>query len=105
MQKGSLPVLAESLFSCFAYSRGIPAFAQAARVASSQTLACTSPMWRCPAAACTDALADAAADGVGQLTVQHCLVEGQGAAVVTACHGQLPVHALGADADTMLLSS
>ena len=54
---------------------------------------------RCPAAACTDALADAAADGVGQLTAQHCLVEGQGAAVVTACHGQLPVHALGADAD------
>ena len=45
------------------------------------------------------ALADAAADGVGQLTVQHCLVERQGAAVVTACHGQLPVHAFGADAD------
>ena len=47
-KKGSLPVLAESLFSCFAYSRGIPAFAQAARVASSQTLACTSPMWALP---------------------------------------------------------
>ena len=28
--------------------RGIPAFAQAARVASSQTLACTSPMWALP---------------------------------------------------------
>ena len=40
--------MAESLFSCFAYSRGIPAFAQAARVASSQTLACTSPMWALP---------------------------------------------------------
>ena len=45
---GAVPVLAESLFSCFAYSRGIPAFAQAARVASSQTLACTSPMWALP---------------------------------------------------------
>ncbi len=32
-KKGSLPVLAESLFSCFAYSRGIPAFAQAAQAA------------------------------------------------------------------------
>ena len=30
------------------------------------------------------ALADAAADGVGQLTVQHGLVEGQGTAVIAA---------------------
>ena len=45
------------------------------------------------------ALADAAADGVGQLTVQHSLVEGQLAAVVAACGGELTVHALGADAD------
>ena len=45
------------------------------------------------------ALADAAADGVGQLTSQHCLVERQGAAVIAARHGQLLVHALRADAD------
>ena len=45
------------------------------------------------------ALADAAADGVGQLAVQHSLVEGQLAAVVAACGGELAVHALGADAD------
>lgn len=38
------------------------------------------------------ALADAAADGVRQLTVQYGLVEGQGAAVVAASHGQLLVH-------------
>ena len=83
----------------------MPAFSQASRVALSQTLACTSPMWRCPAAACTGALADAAADGVGQLAVQHSLVEGQLAAVVAAGGGELTVHALGADADAMLLSS
>ena len=51
------------------------------------------------------ALADAAADGVRQLTVQYGLVEGQGAAVVAASHGQLLVHAFRADADAMLLSS
>ena len=45
------------------------------------------------------ALADAAADGVGQLTVQHGLVEGQLAAVVAAGGGELAVHALGADTD------
>ena len=45
------------------------------------------------------ALADAAADGVGQLAVQHSLVEGQLAAVVAAGGGELAVHALGADAD------
>ena len=45
------------------------------------------------------ALADAAADGVGQLAVQHGLVEGQLPAVITAGHGQLLIHALGADAD------
>ena len=45
------------------------------------------------------ALADAAADGVGQFAVQHSLVEGQLAAVVAAGGGELAVHALGADAD------
>ena len=31
-----------------AYSSGMPALAQASRVALSQTLACTSPMWTLP---------------------------------------------------------
>ena len=35
------------------------------------------------------ALADAAADGVGQFAVQHSLVEGQLAAVVAAGGGEL----------------
>src|SRR5699024_4335238 len=45
------------------------------------------------------ALADAAADGAGQLAGQQSLVEGQGAAVVAAGFGQLAVQAFGADPD------
>ena len=45
------------------------------------------------------ALADAAADGAGQLAGQQRLVEGQGPAVVAAGLGQLAVQALGADPD------
>ena len=43
---GILPF--ESLCGKPAYSSGMPALAQASRVAASQTLACTSPMWALP---------------------------------------------------------
>ncbi len=88
----SLLVLAEP-FLAFCYSRGIPAFAQAANF--SQNVRGFRRMVALPSSSMHRRLwPDATADGVGQLTVQHCLAEGQGAAVVTACHGQLPVHAL-----------
>ena len=45
------------------------------------------------------ALADAAADGVGELTAEQFLVEGQLPAVVTASQGQLAIQGFGADAD------
>ena len=35
------------------------------------------------------ALADAAADGVGQLTVQHCLVEGESQPAMVSCRSML----------------
>ena len=44
-------------------------------------------------------LADAAPHGQGQLTVEQHPVEGEGAAAVTACQGELAVQGLWADPD------
>ena len=102
MQKGSLPVLAESLFHV-AYSRGIPPAQVACWVVASGTLHLySSPMWALPSSSSDTqtALADAAAIGVG-LAVQH--VDGGRAGWRSSQprHGRR-VHALGVDADARL---